>query len=250
MVALDIDTELGVLGRGLRATSRKLSLRVMCATTTNLSMAVVLGCTVLHFSGHGEDVDGLAFEDGHGAAHMLNAATLSKLLRPHHAASTPIKLVVVSSCHSQRVAQAFIDAGVEHVVAVGTDSLLNDVAAQYFARQFYMSLAASKTVRAAFDSALAMVHRRGACVKAAMWRLSDVVAAGACRLSRHHNQCLVLGRTSTPASLCCCRRAQSVGAATSMSGLCSLTFQRVLCTWWHRPDHPCLYLSISLGDGT
>lgn len=156
MVALDVERELELMRSSLQETSRAVTVRVMCATTRNLSVAVVLGCQVLHFTGHGENRAGLAFEDGQGRAHMLDAAKLRSLLSPGHG-QTPIKLVVVSSCHSERAAEAFVAANVAHVVAIATDSLLIDVSAQYFTQSFYLALGAGKSVRTAFDAGVAAV---------------------------------------------------------------------------------------------
>jgi len=159
MLPLDIDAEMKLLRNSLRSTGRAVSVRVMCATASNLSVAVVLGCSVLHFSGHGDVGLGLAFEDGCGRAHWLPANKLHSLLCPSgDGHDTPIKLVVVSSCKSEAAAQAFLAAGVRHVVAIATDSLLNDVSAQYFTQNFYLALAAGKTVRAAFDAGVAAVR--------------------------------------------------------------------------------------------
>ena len=159
MVALDIERELELMRASLQETSRAVTVRVMCATIRNLSVAVMLGCQVLHFTGHGEDRTGLAFEDGQGRAHMLDADKLRSLLSPGHG-DTPIKLVVVSSCHSERAAEAFVGANVAHVVAIATDSLLNDVSAQYFTQSFYLALGAGKSVRTAFDAGVAAVRQQ------------------------------------------------------------------------------------------
>lgn len=52
------------------------------------------------------------------------------------------KLVFVSACFSLRSAQAFVDAGVPHVVAVDVNTRLRDRAALSFTRAFYLALIA------------------------------------------------------------------------------------------------------------
>lgn len=47
--------------------------------------------------------------------------------------------------------QAFIDAGVPHVVAVRVDTRVSDMAARTFTRAFYLSLFVGNTLQAAYD---------------------------------------------------------------------------------------------------
>lgn len=54
--------------------------------------------------------------------------------------------------------QAFIDAGVPHVVAVRLNTRLSDVAAHTFTRAFYLSLAVGNTLQAAYDIGVQAVN--------------------------------------------------------------------------------------------
>ena len=47
--------------------------------------------------------------------------------------------------------QAFVDAGVPHVIAVRVDTKVSDHAAHAFTRAFYLALAVGQTIRGAFD---------------------------------------------------------------------------------------------------
>ncbi|MCL6511131.1 MAG: tetratricopeptide repeat protein [Anaerolineae bacterium] len=115
---------------------------------------VTLGCRALHYSGHGHP-DFLAFEDDEAG---LNPITVSRLFELLSAGGEPaIRFAFVSACHSRRAGQAFVEAGVPHVVAVRVETAVLDVAAREFARHFYLALLAGKTVRQAFEIGQAYV---------------------------------------------------------------------------------------------
>ena len=57
------------------------------------------------------------------------------------------------ACHSERCAQAFVDTGVPHVVAVKVAEKVSDEGARRFAKHFYMALLQGRTVRQAFSIA-------------------------------------------------------------------------------------------------
>lgn len=141
------------LEEGCREVNRQLEVRVEPATTDSLRSLVTLGCRVLHFSGHGHP-DFLPFENGRGGIHAVETHVLRQLFAA--GGSTTTKLVVVSACHSKRSGQAFVDAGVPHIVAVDMDRL-RDRAALSFTRAFYLALISGKTVRQAFDIGRAAV---------------------------------------------------------------------------------------------
>merc|ERR1712167_86430 len=62
-----------------------------------------------------------------------------------------VKFVFVSACFSQSAGEAFVKAGIPHVVCVALNSDLLDRAAQTFTHAFYLSLAVGDTIQDAFD---------------------------------------------------------------------------------------------------
>lgn len=68
--------------------------------------------------------------------------------RPPH---VPVKLVFVSACHSESVAEAFVSVGVPHVVVVSKDDKVLDKKAMEFAKAFYTALFAGHAVAKAFE---------------------------------------------------------------------------------------------------
>ncbi|KDO33555.1 hypothetical protein SPRG_19189 [Saprolegnia parasitica CBS 223.65] len=143
----------------------KRALRTMQGVMTVDSLREVLDrdVQVLHFSGHGGVVasgpDALVFEDPHatGLGQLVDARHLSSILRAG-CASTSVKLVFVSSCHSAEVGRVFINAGVEHVVCARQDERVLDETSILFAQSFYHALVHGKTVPQAFEIAQTRVR--------------------------------------------------------------------------------------------
>jgi len=115
------------------------------------------GCRVLHFVGHGvlgdeTDGDALLVEGDCGRALEIDIKTLSKLLMRTDS-SVSLRLVFVSSCHSQEVGQVFLRAGADHVIAVRRETSVLSDAACLFAKAFYRSYLCDNRVQDAFEHA-------------------------------------------------------------------------------------------------
>ena len=115
-------------------------------TTDTLRTAVTLGARALHYSGHGHR-NQLTFEDGAGGLQLVPVAMLRSLCA---AGSHKLDLVVVSSCYSKLAGQAFVDAGVPHVVCINLEATITDSAALAFTKAFYLSLFVGNTVQHSF----------------------------------------------------------------------------------------------------
>ena len=88
------------------------------ATTESLRTALSLGCCTLHFSGHGKP-GGLCFEDGRSGLQVVSVGALKEFLS---AGGISLQFVFVSACYSKAIGEAFVKAGVPHVVCVKVDS--------------------------------------------------------------------------------------------------------------------------------
>ena len=66
----------------------------------------------------------LNFEDGRGGLQIVRVELLRDLLR---AGGLKLDFVFVSACHSRRTGEAFIDAGVPHVVCVKVDAMVSKI---------------------------------------------------------------------------------------------------------------------------
>lgn len=147
---LDFDRERGQLMNTLRESGRALTVRTEVATAENLRTMLTLGCRVLHYTGHG--MKGcLVFENGFGSCHFLEANELRRLFQTQGRGPQRVRMVFVAACHSEAAAQAFVDAGVEHVVAVKVGARIADKSAMTFMNQFYLALLVGRSVREAFE---------------------------------------------------------------------------------------------------
>jgi hypothetical protein len=129
------------------------------ATTDRLNAFFASGQSsgpVLHISGHGFQDGRLALENGHGATHYLDARDLRDFIP-----SQQPQVVFISACHSRSVGEAFVKAGIPHVICCTKDGQLRDSAAIEFTTSFYRALAKGNTLQEAFDLAKRQVkHRR------------------------------------------------------------------------------------------
>jgi hypothetical protein len=104
---------------------------------------------VMHFSCHGHP-DYITLENGFGLLHSLPVDGLSKLLS---ASGLNLQVVFVSSCHALSMGEAFVNAGVPHVVCCEREESFRDPVASEFAQIFYQALATDLSLQQAFDSA-------------------------------------------------------------------------------------------------
>ena len=115
---------------------------------------------VLHYLGHGSEPtktqEGrLIFENADGNADALNPAQLKATFAN---SERDFKLAMISACHSESVAQAMFDLGVEHVVAIDTDQSVYKIAAVTFCKKFYITLLTGRNLQAAFNAGASAVR--------------------------------------------------------------------------------------------
>jgi len=111
---------------------------------------------ILHFSCFGNP-DCLALENGFGYMQALPVSELRRYVQ--QAVRGKVKVVVVSSHYSRSIAEAFVKAGIQHVVCCQTEEVFRDVAAVEFTKLMYQELARNSTLQAAFHSALEGVSK-------------------------------------------------------------------------------------------
>ncbi|MHC4206073.1 MAG: CHAT domain-containing protein, partial [Planctomycetota bacterium] len=132
LAALDVEKERNTLVRELSACNRKMTLRIGFATVDELARGIGDDFNILHISGHGHE-DFLAFEDGKGGSHTVTGEYLKKLI----GAGGPFELGIVSACHSEKIGELIVQAGVRHVVAIRQDVPVLDSAAIAFIGEFF-----------------------------------------------------------------------------------------------------------------
>jgi len=131
-------------------------IRVIPLTATVSAFRTLLtltGATIIHYGGHGDSNGSLMFEGIDGIAAPLPPRNLTNLFQAGRSQNTPqtTQLVVLSACHSIHAANAFVAAGIPHVVC--TIDLVRDESTIEFENQFYQALFTGRSVQEAFDIA-------------------------------------------------------------------------------------------------
>jgi AAA-like domain/TIR domain/CHAT domain len=110
---------------------------------------------IVHFSGHGSGVDGIALESNAGKSQLVSSAALAKLFG---AFKDKIRCVVLNACYSEVQAEA-IHAQIETVI--GMKRAIGDRAALEFAVGFYDGLFAGRSLSDAFELGCTSIDLEG-----------------------------------------------------------------------------------------
>ena len=148
---LDFECERDILLRTFRESGANIYVAFETATTDRLGAFLARGeGRVLHFSCHGHP-QYLAVDDGWGALQTLSVWQIKEWISR---GGRSLHFVFVSACHSRSIGEAFVEAGVPHVVCCRQDShMLRADAAIEFEKFFYRALACGKHLQEAFDLA-------------------------------------------------------------------------------------------------
>ena len=110
---------------------------------------------IVHFSGHGSQTGGIILEDGAGNGKVINRKAFSELFR---ILKDNVQVVVLNACYAKSQAQLLtktID------FTIGMDAIIEDNAAIVFSAYFYQALAFGRSVKEAFDLAVAQLSLEG-----------------------------------------------------------------------------------------
>lgn len=151
--ALDVKAERDAIVRELAACNREVLLRIGVSTVDELARSIGEEFNILHLSGHGHE-DFLLFEDGRGGSQPVPGDYLEKLV----GTGRPFELAIVSACHSQKIAEMLVQAGVRHVVAIRCDVPVLDRAATVFIGEFYRNIFRGSSIQKAFEMAKILVE--------------------------------------------------------------------------------------------
>lgn len=156
------------------------------ATAAALGRMFDSGCSVVHFSGHGDERGRIALTTSAAGMDLLSPGDVGALLTGARARGAPPRtpaLVVLAACFSDAVAGAFVGLGVPHVVAVDRVAV-SESAMVLFAREFYSALLA--------DGGDGRAVSVGEAFAAAVGSLTREAGGAACR-------CDKCGRSGAPA---------------------------------------------------
>jgi formylglycine-generating enzyme required for sulfatase activity len=154
--ALSVQTEVDAIVAVLERARYELGVTVSVKIATTEAILEILASKerplVVHFIGHGmraEDETALILEDDCGLCRPFSATDLLRLLRGRE---KPLcQLAILNACHSQGLADALIENGVSHVIAVNAEDRILDIAARTFAKHFYAALLNNQSIQNAFE---------------------------------------------------------------------------------------------------
>ena len=147
---LDLDSERDALREALDGTGIDVAFHTATADRLGEFLAIP-SHRLLQFSCHGHERY-LFIENDHGGGRpLLINENLKSWIQ---AGGNNLELVYVSACCSRPAGEAFLQAGVKHVICCErAKDFINNIAAIVFARAFYQALAYGRTIQQAFDLA-------------------------------------------------------------------------------------------------
>ncbi len=142
---LSLQEEINAIAEVLEDISRPIAVEIVVKVATSQTLQDVLSNRVkpliIHFIGHGMregDSTALVLEDEVGMTRYFTEEELAIALSNHQ---QPLcQLALLNACYSEKLAQAFVKAGVSHVIAVNAEDEILDVAARCFSRRLYQAL--------------------------------------------------------------------------------------------------------------
>ncbi|MEH2241656.1 SUMF1/EgtB/PvdO family nonheme iron enzyme [Nostoc sp.] len=142
---LSLQEEIDAIALVLEDISHPIAVEIVVKVATSQTLQDVLSHRVkpliIHFIGHGmrdRDSTALVLEDEVGITRSFSEEELAIALSNQN--QPPCQLALLNACHSEKLAQAFIKAGVSHVIAVNAEDKILDVAARCFSRRLYQAL--------------------------------------------------------------------------------------------------------------
>ncbi|MCB0739045.1 MAG: secretin and TonB N-terminal domain-containing protein [Bacteroidetes bacterium] len=141
---LRLDKELREIKNGLQRSNKRDEFvleQVWAARPIDIRRAILdHSPSIVHFSGHGAGIEGIAFEDDDGKAKLVDAETLSDFFKLF---SNNINCVVLNACYSEIQAEV-ISRHINHVI--GMKKEIGDITAIEYAVAFYDGLGAGKSI--------------------------------------------------------------------------------------------------------
>ncbi len=142
---LSIQEEINAIALVLEDISHPIAVEIVVKVATSQTLQDVLSNRnkplIIHFIGHGmrdRSNTALVLEDEAGIARSFSEEELAIALSNQK--QPPCQLALINACHSEKLAQAFVKAGVSHVIAVNAEDKILDVAARCFSRRLYQAL--------------------------------------------------------------------------------------------------------------
>jgi formylglycine-generating enzyme required for sulfatase activity len=152
---LSIQQEIDAIASVLEHISHPIAVEIVVKVATSQTLQDVFSTRVkpliIHFIGHGMregNSTALVLENEVGMTRAFSEEELEIALSNQNQA--PCQLALLNACHSEKLAQAFVKAGVSHVIAVDAEDKILDVAARCFSRRLYQALFNQDNIANAF----------------------------------------------------------------------------------------------------
>lgn len=152
---LSIQKEIDAIASVLEHISHPIAVEIVVKVATSQTLQDVFSTRVkpliIHFIGHGMregNSTALVLENEVGMTRAFSEEELEIALSNQNQA--PCQLALLNACHSEKLAQAFVKAGVSHVIAVDAEDKILDVAARCFSRRLYQALFNQDNIANAF----------------------------------------------------------------------------------------------------
>ena len=164
---INFEKELQNLEKIFSESGKKIKARFEVANLYNISSMLAKKPKILHITCHGsyekENKNNfyLHFEDSLGKLDKFDIEKLQNLLKSNKSnIESQIKVVFVSACYSEAIAEIFKSAGIPAVICVQSQTQVLDEAAEGFGEFFYKSLIEGNTIKNSFDYAKTMMSTK------------------------------------------------------------------------------------------
>ncbi len=152
---LSIQKEIDSIALVLEDISHPIAVEIVVKVATSQTLQDVFSSRIkpliIHFIGHGmreANNTALVLEDEVGIARYFTEEELKIALSNQK--ESPCQLALLNACYSEKLAEAFVQAGVFHVIAVNAEDEILDIAYQCFSRRLYQALFNQNTIANAF----------------------------------------------------------------------------------------------------
>lgn len=156
---LRLDEEIREINNGIQQAPKRdnfILKSVLAARPIEVRRAMLnIKPNIVHFCGHGGEIEGIAFEDEIGNAKFVDSITLSGFFELF---ADKVECVVLNACYSETQAEA-IASHIDYVI--GMDSEIGDAIAIEFAVAFYDALGAGESVEFAYKLARNAIYWAG-----------------------------------------------------------------------------------------
>lgn len=162
---IDYETELEQFTNIFEKVKKEIRVRIEIANLENIIEVIRKKPKILHLTCHGsfqiennEEVFALNLEDQLGKLYKYSINDFKQLFHIPLSKQEPVDIIFLSACHSESIANVFLETQAKCVICVNAKTKILDETAQNFAKKFYQNLLEGKTIQDAFKSSKTIVQ--------------------------------------------------------------------------------------------